>query len=245
MKHAVRIVLVETSHAGNIGATARAMKNMSVEKLCLVRPCKFRTYDAYARSSGANDIIDNATVCNTLQDALVGCTRVYGTSARARSLEWQSVDLRSAATELGEASTREDVAVVFGNERSGLSNEDLALCHRRLHIPTNPSFSSLNVAAAVQLVVYELGQVMGAEDTAEREVAEPVAPVDDVERFYTHLQQTLEALEFLDPAKPRQLMRRLRRLYNRARPTSTELSILRGILAAADKCVAKTRGDSL
>lgn len=242
MKPSLRIVLVNTTHAGNVGGVARAMKNMGLSELYLVQPCKFRTYDGYARASGANDIIDSATVCDDLPSALAGCTHVYGTSARSRSLEWEDCTARQCAEQVSELGGEARVAIVFGRERSGLTNEELALCHRRVHIPSNPAFSSLNLAAAVQLLAYEMRVALESETPAGpadvvRKEDEP-APADDMERFYGHLESALVGLEFLDPQNPRQLMRRLRKLYQRAHPTRSELAILRGMLTATDKAVA-------
>ncbi len=241
MNKSVRIVLVGTSHAGNIGASARAMKNMGFSELYLVRPCKFKTYEAYARASGADEIIDNATVCDDLGQALTGCTQVFGTSARSRTMQWEDCDIRQAASSLTRLSQTDKVAFVFGSERSGLSNSELELCHHRVRIPTNPGFSSLNLAAAVQLVTYELSISLGqcdADSTDARTdecTKEAPAPAEDMQQFYRHLESTLIDLKFLDPDNPRLLMRRLRRLFLRSKPTRAELNILRGILAAIGK----------
>jgi len=235
MRRAVRIVLVETTHAGNIGAVARAMKNMGFDELVLVNPCKFRTYDAYARASGANDIIDNATVVESLPDALKECTLVFGTSARTRNMSWEDASLRNAVQSLESESDDEKLAVVFGRERSGLTNEELAYCHRLVYIPTEVEFASLNLAAAVQLVVYELSMFFNVNEIRVPENNVPAAAMGDMERFYVHLEETLVELEFLDPDNPRLLMRRLRRFYNRSRPDKEELGMLRGILSAANR----------
>ncbi len=237
MNKSVRIVLVETTHAGNVGGAARAMKNMGFDEMYLVNPCKFRTQDGYARASGANDLMDDAVICEILADALKGCTLVFGTSARARAMQWEDCSLRDAVNSLDDIAEHEKIAFVFGRERSGLTNEELALCHRRVHIPSNPDFSSLNLAAAVQLVTYELSTSLNKERVIERTTNKPeeggeFAAVDDMDRFYEHLESTLIKLEFLDPENPRLLMRRLRRFYNRSRPSKMELKIFRGILAA-------------
>ncbi|MDO6459456.1 RNA methyltransferase [Granulosicoccaceae sp. 1_MG-2023] len=246
MKPSVRIVLVNTTHAGNVGGVARAMKNMGLAELYLVQPCKFRTYDGYARASGANDIMDNAVVCEDLTEALSGCTHVYGTSARSRTLEWEDCSARECAAQIGALGGSAQVAIVFGRERSGLTNEELALCHHRVYIPTDPSFASLNLAAAVQLLSYEIRMALEGDSPAPAAAAavrkedEP-APADAMAHFYTHLESTLVGLGFLDPENPRQLMRRLRKLYQRAHPTRSELAILRGILSLTDKAAAKDR----
>ncbi len=235
MKLSVRIILVSTTHAGNIGGVARALKNMDFSELYLVNPCKYQTYEAYARASGANDIIDNAIVCGSLSEALTGCTLVFGTSARIRTMAREDSSVRQAVDSLNITHEKEKLAIVFGTERSGLSNDELDLCHRLIFIPANPEFSSLNLAAAVQLVVYELRIALDRDSVGFESTDECAAPVDDMERFYEHLQSTLIQLEFLNPDIPRLLMRRLRRLYNRCRPSKVELNILRGILAATEK----------
>ena len=240
MNKSVRIVLVETTHAGNVGGAARAMKNMGFGELYLVNPCKFRTQDGYARASGANDLMDEAVVCESLSEALKDCTLVFGTSARARAMKWEDCSLRDAVTSLQGSAKFEKIAFVFGRERSGLTNEELELCHRRVHIPSNPDFSSLNLAAAVQLVTYELSTTLNKQGPIEQTTDRPeeggeVAAVDEMRRFYEHLESTLIKLEFLDPENPRLLMRRLHRFYNRSRPTKMEVNIFRGILAATDR----------
>ncbi len=232
----VRIVLVDTSHAGNIGATARAMKNMGLVRLYLVNPKQFPHADATARASGADDVLAQATVCATLDEALVGCSLVMGASARLRNLSVPQLDARQCATKIvGEVTEADiDCALVLGREHSGLTNDELGRCHHLVHIPTNPEYSSLNLAAAVQVLSYELRMATLGDQVREApdEDAEPLASADDMERFYVHLQQTLETIEFLDPKNPRIMMRRLRRLFNRARPDEVEMNILRGILTA-------------
>ncbi len=235
MNFSVRIVLVGTTHAGNIGAVARAMKNMGFTDLCLVNPCKYRGYEAYARASGANDIIDNAKRYNTLPEALIGCSSVFGTSARTRNMRWEDCSLRNAVSLLDDENQNEKIAFVFGTERSGLTNEELSYCHRLIFIPTNANFPSLNLAAAVQLVVYELSLVINEIDNRGEAKTEDRAIFEDMEKFYHHLESTLVKIKFLDLDNPRLLMRRLRRLYNRSRPTKVELNILRGILSATEK----------
>lgn len=229
----VRVVLVETTHPGNIGAAARAMKNMGLERLYLVDPKSFPHADATARASGADDILARAVVCSDLAEAVAGCTRVFGCSARRRTLGWPEVDARGCATLA--ASWSGEVALVFGREHSGLSNREMDLCNDLLYIPSNPEFSSLNVAAAVQVVAYELRLAASAPGAAAAPAGEPLAGADDLERFYVHLEETLVHIGFLDPENPRQLMRRLRRLFNRTGLEQTELNILRGILTETGK----------
>lgn len=234
----VRIVLVDTSHAGNIGATARAMKNMGLTRLYLVNPQQFPHADATARASGADDVLAQAKVCGSLDEALVDCGLVMGASARLRNLAVPLVDPRQCAAQvLNEAGSADiECALIFGREHSGLTNDELGRCHHLVHIPTNPEYSSLNLAAAVQVLCYELRMVSsgGLTEAADTE-AEPLASADDMARFYVHLQQTLEEIGFLDPENPRIMMQRLRRLFNRSRPNNVEMNILRGILTAAQK----------
>ena len=230
----VRIVLVGTTHPGNIGAVARAMKNMGQEDLVLVDPLYFPHTDATARASGAEDVLERARVVDTLADALADCHYVAGASARSRTIGWPTVVPRECAQRLV-AEGREGVAAaVFGPEKSGLTNDDLDRCHALLTIPTVPGFSSLNLAMAVQILCYELRMVElgGSPNECLRDT--PLASGADLERFYRHLEAVLTASGFLDPDNPRQLMRRLRRLFARAEPDHNEINILRGILASLD-----------
>lgn len=231
----IRIVLVNTSHAGNIGATARAMKNMNLSQLYLVSPENFPSAEATARATGADDVLANATVCNSLDDALVGCRWVVGTTARTRRIGWPTLTPRSAATDLIERAEQAPVALVFGRERMGLTNEEVDRCQALVNIPSNVDYSSLNIASAVQILAYEILLA-----TLEKENIEPVesdgrnvaASADDMERFYEQLESVLVRIGFLNPDNPRKLMRRLRRMYGRASPDNNELNILRGILTA-------------
>ena len=233
MLERIRIVLVETSHPGNIGAAARAMKNMGLSQLYLVKPAHFPNAEATSRASGADDVLAQATVCESLDDALAGCAHVVGASARLRSLPWPLVTPRVCAAEA--LAQQGEIAIVFGRERSGLTNEELERCSQLVHIPCNPEFSSLNVASAVQLLSYELFIAAGeGQEISQSGDSEP-ATSDELEGYYQHLEQTLVEIDYLDPDKPRQLMRRLRRLYNRAGVEQTELNILRGILTATQK----------
>lgn len=235
----VRIVLVEPSHPGNIGAVARALKAMGLRRLWLVGPQRFPCADATARAAGADDILDAAVVCEDLDEALAGCGWVVATSARARRIGWPLYDPRRAAAEVVAQARRSDVALVFGREDSGLSNAELDRCQAVVRIPTAPDFRSLNLAAAVQVLGYELRLAgVAGDDAAGRgapQAAGLPATAEQMEGFYRHLEETLVAIGYLDPARPKHLMRRLRRLFSRARPERTELDILRGILNAARK----------
>ena len=243
----IRVVLVNTSHAGNIGGAARAMKNMGLSRLVLVDPEDFPSSDAVARASGATDILDGAQVVATLEEALAGCALVLGTSARDRRIPWPLLDPRECATaSLERAEQGGEVALVFGREYAGLTNEELQRCHFHVHIPSCPEFSSLNLAAAVQVLTYEVrmawlaaqGQPTKMEklETTAMLDAQPVT-ADELEHYFGHLEQTLIEIGFLDPAKPRHLMPRLRRLYGRSGISKLEMNILRGILTETQKAV--------
>lgn len=236
----IRVVLVNTSHPGNIGGAARAMKNMGLSRLVLVDPRDFPSPEAEARASGASNVLENAQVVATLEEALVGCTVVLGTSARDRSLPWPLVDPRECGEKvIDEAGQGKQIALVFGREHAGLTNDELQRCHFHVHIPSNPDFSSLNLAAAVQVLGYEVRMAWLAGNrppaAAAADKTEELATSDEMERFYGHLQDTLVDIAFLDPEKPRHLMARLRRLFGRSAVNKSEMSILRGILTETQK----------
>lgn len=229
----VRVVLVNTSHPGNIGAAARAMKNMGLQSLYLVAPQRYPSADATARASGADDLLAQAVVCETLDAALADCSLVIGASARLRSIAWPQLDPRQCATKVIEQADEMQVALLFGREHSGLSNAELDRCHYLVNIPTSPDYPSLNIAAAVQVITYELRMaVVGQEWQRARSAKAELATAAEVEQFYRHLEQVMIEVDFLDPGQPKHLMRRLRRLYNRSRLERQELNILRGILTA-------------
>lgn len=216
------------------------MKNMGVTELALVEPRHFPHAKATARASGAIDVLENAAVFDTLAEAIEDCVFVAGASARARAINWPCLEPRDCAVELLEKNQAGNVAAVFGPEKYGLTNAHLDLCDTLLTIPTNPDFSSLNLAMAVQVLTYEL-RVAGLQGKPVRyEPDAPLATSAELEHFYAHLEQVLTDLRFLDPDNPRHLMRRLRRLFIRAAPDKNEVNILRGILAAIDK----DRGES-
>ena len=229
----IRVVLLNTSHPGNIGAAARAMKTMCLDVLWLVNPKQFPHADATARASGADDVLARATVCTHLDEALMDCTLVVGASARSRRLPCPLLTPRECARLVDEEGGKGRTAVVFGCEQSGLSNTEMDRCHYLVQIPVNPEYGSLNLAAAVQVISYEFHARHVAAHAAAAVAEHRPVSADEMERFYVHLEETLVALEFLDPENPRQLMRRLRRLYNRARPDGNEINIRRGILTAA------------
>ncbi len=230
----IRIVLVNTSHPGNIGACARAMKTMKLSSLYLVQPRTFPSAEATARASGADGILEDAQVFDTLDAALAGCGLVIGASARQRTIAWPELTPRECARQVIAQCARAPVALVFGREHSGLTNSELERCNALVRIPSNPDFSSLNIAAAVQILAYEI--LLASLEPALHEASETEevpATAAEMELLYSHMQQALMDIDFLDPANPRQLMRRLRRLFNRPQLDKIEVNILRGILAAA------------
>lgn len=228
----VRIVLVNTTHPGNIGAVARAMKNMGLRELYLVDPRIYPSAEATARASGADDLLAEAVVCADLDQALEDCPLVIGASARQRAIECPRLSPRECVAMIAERAGAGPAAVVFGREHSGLSNDELDRCHFQLTIPVDPGFPSLNLAAAVQIFVYEHFLARAGAGQGPAAEAGAAVPAAEMERFYQHLEQVMIEIGFLDPARPRHLMRRLRRLYNRARPDQNEMNILRGILTA-------------
>ncbi len=237
-----KIVLVETSNPGNIGAVARAMKNMAMSELCLVSPKIFPSADATARASGAHDVLRSAVVVDTLEQAIADCQIVLGASARDRTISWPQLTVRECAERFVDADYRETrIAIVFGRENSGLKNHELDLCHYLLRIPCNQDYSSLNIAAAVQVVCYELFIATGFKDESRvgDKGEDPLATAEQMESFYQHLYQTMDDIGFLHADKSRSIMRRLRRIFNRIQLDSKELDILRGILRFAQNHNAK------
>jgi tRNA (cytidine32/uridine32-2'-O)-methyltransferase len=241
----LRIVLVETSHPGNIGATARAMKNMGLSRLVLVKPQQkaWPAREALAMAASALDVLDGVVVTATLEEAIAGCHLVIGTSARLRNMPVQLLDPPAAALRIAGVRSTQEVALVFGREISGLSNEELHLCHYHVHIPVNPDYTSLNLAAAVMVLAYEVRKAALAAGPA-AEVPAPdwdqiPATAEELERYLAHLEKVLIQIDFLDPDNPRQLLRRLRRLYQRIQPDRMEVNILRGILSATETALTK------
>ncbi len=230
----IRIVLVGTTHPGNIGAVARAMKNMGLSDLALVEPRYFPHDEATARASGADDVLEHASVHDSLAEAIADCVYVAGASARSRAINWPCLDAKDAAARIIEESAKGTVAAVFGPEKTGLSNEDLDHCDTLLTIPTNPDFSSLNLAMAVQVITYEIRAAKAEKQPEYESDAEPATSAE-MEHFYEHLERVLTEVQFLDPDNPRHLMRRLRRLFIRSQPDKNEVNILRGILAAIER----------
>ncbi len=249
----IRVVMINTSHPGNIGAAARVMKNMGLKRLYLVEPKSFPNYEATAMASGADDLLSQAVVCSSFEQALQGCHLVLGTTARERKIQHEFIAAREAGILSAEESVQYEVALVFGRERTGLTNEETGLCHKLINIPTNPEYSSLNVASAVQIVTYELMMSLRAQmntddsgsgsgsgssaepDKIETESGVEYASSENMQRFYQHLEQTLIDIDFLKIKQSPQLMPKLRHIYNRVRLEQEELNILRGILSKTQK----------
>jgi TrmH family RNA methyltransferase len=243
----IRIVLVETSHPGNIGAVARAMKNMLLESLYLVRPKQFPDGQAMARSSGAIDVLNNAVVCGSLAEAIADCQLVIAASARRRSIPWPMISAPEAALKLIQGGQVAPVALVFGREDRGLNNEELDHCHFMVQLPANPEFSSLNIAAAVQVFSYEIRKTFLADKSLQvnNDSAPDVAnDLNDADRpassnnlmnLFTHLEKTLIQVNFMPAHRTRTLMRKLMRFFYKSQITEEEVSIFRGILSELDR----------
>jgi tRNA (cytidine32/uridine32-2'-O)-methyltransferase len=239
-----RIVLVETSHPGNIGAAARAMKTMCLTDLVLVSPLEFPHADASARASGAVDVLERARVVKTLDEALAGCTLVAGTSARQRGLGPPVLAPRECLARVhAAAAAGQETALVFGRERIGLTNEELGRCHILVNIPSNPDYSSLNLAAAVQVLGYEFMLAQGAVP-AVGESEDTPATAEEMEKLFEHMETAALETGFLDPANPKHLMRRIRRLFHRAQPDQNEVHILRGLLSALQQPKPRRRSNT-
>lgn len=225
----IRVVLCQTSHPGNIGSAARAMKTMGFKHLYLVKPDIFPDAHAAALATGAADLLESAIVTETLSEALTGCAFAIGLSARKRNLSHQLLNVREAALEVQKIASHQPVAFVFGTEMSGLSNAELDCCQMLAMIPANPEYSSLNLAAAVQVVCYELRMAI-LEGKLGFEASTELATNEAVEGFYRHLEDTLLTIGYLNPRAPKKLMERIRRIYARARLEKEEVNLLRGIL---------------
>lgn len=242
----IRIVLINTQHPGNIGATARAMKNMGLSQLYLVSPQDYPADKAIWRSGNATDVLEQAIVVTTLDEAIADCGLILGTSARERSIPWMLHTVREAGASAVQEAAKHPVAILFGREDRGLTNEELQRCTAHLHIPTNPVYSALNIAAAVQVVCYEIRMAAHAQveipempEWAEWDIAPATAK--ELDYYIEHLEQTLVDIGFHKRDNPRQTMQRLRRLYSRIRPDQMELSMLHGMLTGTQQIVQKNR----
>ncbi|MEW5248256.1 tRNA (cytosine(32)/uridine(32)-2'-O)-methyltransferase TrmJ [Microbulbifer discodermiae] len=242
----IRFVLVNSAHPGNIGGAARALKNMGLKQLYLVAPREFPAANAIWRAAGAADLLDTAVVVETLEEAVADCGLVVATSARERRIPWPMLTPRECGARAVAEAVVHPVAVVFGREDRGLTNEELQLCNFHVHIPSNPDYSSLNLAAAVQVLAYEVRMAaLEKEQGGQPSYAEwdrPPAKSSDMELYFDHLQRALTELGFIDPDNPRQTMARLRRLFSRVRPDDMELGILRGMLTAIQNHIHRSGG---
>jgi tRNA/rRNA methyltransferase len=230
----VRVVLCRTSHPGNIGACARAMKTMGLEQLYLVNPGRFPDADADAMASRATDLLERARVCATLDEALAGTVFAAASTARWRDLSHAVLTPRESAERLVREAMHAPVALVFGPERTGLTVDEVSRCSVVASIPANPAYSSLNLGSAVQIFAYEARLAAMQIQSLPQEQHAP-ANYEEVELFFAHLEQTMVDIGFLNPAQPKRLLQRMRRLFTRARLEREEVNILRGILAAAQK----------
>lgn len=238
----IRIVLIQTWHPGNIGAAARAMKNMGLDQLVLVNPVDFPCDEAYNRAGKATDVLDNARVVSSLADAIDDCNLVIGTSARDRSIRLPALTAEACGVEAVQRQEQAPVAIVFGRERMGLHNDDIQQCHAQVNIDANPDYPVLNLSQAVQLICYEVFKATQAEQASQADQARPEYPLqDDLNRFYSHLEDTLTDIGFLKPEHPGQTLEHLRSLFRRAQPTSKELRLLRGVLSAAQEAADANR----
>ena len=233
----IKIVMVGTTHPGNIGAAARAMNNMCIGRLSLVDPQCPIGETAYARASGANGILDNREIYSDLPQAIENCSLVVAASARRRSLPWPELSPAELAAKLDSMDDSSHIALVFGREHSGLTNEEIQHCNQMVCIPANPKFSSLNLASAIQILCYEIYARLGETEPSTRAPGahDLPAPNAEVEGFIQHLERTLNACGYLDPDQPGLIMQRLRRLYLRSELTRNEINILRGMLTAIEK----------
>ncbi len=241
----VHLVMVNTTHPGNIGAAARAIKNMGLSSLILVDPKEFPSPKAVWRSAGAVDVLDNVRVVSTLDEAIENCGLVVGTSARERRIPWPLLTPRECGDKVWAETDKHDVAIVFGREDRGLTNEELQKCHFHVHIPANTEYSALNISAALQVITYEVRMsYLAAKDGKAPHFDDwDVLPakVKDVEMYFEHLEKTLENLGFYDPSNPRQTMTRIRRLFNRVRMDEMELSIMRGMLTSIQNYIFQSK----
>lgn len=235
----IRVVLVATSHPGNIGSAARAMKTMGLSRLYLVTPKRFPDLQAHEMAAGADDILQTAVVVSSLKEALHGCQLILGTSARPRDIALPGLTPAEAADHIVNEHDRTEVALVFGREHAGLTNEELLHCHYHVHIPSNPDYASLNLSQAVQIIAYEL-RMHNLKPKAQVDLRlDELATAEQIEQFHEHLEALLIKIDFLKLSNPKRLLQRLRRLFNRAKLEAKEINILRGILTHIDLNLTK------
>ncbi|HAS3013469.1 TPA: tRNA (cytosine(32)/uridine(32)-2'-O)-methyltransferase TrmJ [Vibrio cholerae] len=241
MLERVKVVLVGTTHSGNIGSAARAMKVMGLSQMVLVDPQCQVDAQAIALAAGASEIALNAQIYPTLEAAVADCGLVVGTSARSRTLEWPMLEPRECGEKLISEANQHSVAMVFGRERTGLTNDELQLCHYHVCVPANPEYSSLNLAMAVQLLSYEVRMAYLAlqQSSQSSTLQEEYPRHQELERFYAHLEQVIMQTEFISAQQPGQVVNKLRRMFTRARPEAQEINILRGILTSVQKSISR------
>ncbi|OIQ26080.1 tRNA (cytosine(32)/uridine(32)-2'-O)-methyltransferase TrmJ [uncultured Vibrio sp.] len=239
MLNNAKVVLVGTSHSGNIGSAARAMKVMGLSQLVLVDPQCDVDDQTLALAAGASDLVENAVIVDTLSQAVEDCGLVVGSSARSRTLEWPMLEPRECGEKFAIEGQNHPVALVFGRERTGLTNEELQTCHYHVCIPANPEYSSLNLAMAVQTICYEVRVAHLAVEQSQYEkkpsVQDEYPRHKELEMFYEHLEKVITDTQFISKEQPGQVMNKLKRLFSRARPEIQELNILRGILSSIEK----------
>lgn len=241
----LRIVMINTSDSGNIGAAARAMKTMGLRQLVLVQPDEFPTAKATARASAAADLLHNARVVQTLDEAIGDCQLVFGTSARLRTIPWPLIDPRQGAARVMNEPEGADIAILFGREDAGLTNEELRRCHFHICIPANEEYPVLNIGAAIQVICYEMRMAalerqaspVAPDQSGMQQWDEPLVSSEDMERFLRHFEETLLDIDFFDPNNPKQLLTRVRRLFLRTRMDRLEMNLLRGVLSTVQKRV--------
>jgi tRNA (cytidine32/uridine32-2'-O)-methyltransferase len=233
--NSIKVVLVGTTHPGNIGATARAMKNMGIVNMALVEPKEFPSDIATYRSKAAKDVLENAEVFDTLKMAISDCELVIGTSARERKVPWPILNPKDASQEVSRGSLNNKVAVVFGREDRGLTNEELGLCNIHVHIPTDPEYSSLNLSQAVQIMVYEIRSAILEDEGNDGNWDVEFADNDQTERLISHMDELMQEVDFYEIDNPRKLLLRVRRFFKRSRLDVMEVNIFRGLFAAIQK----------
>ena len=233
--NSIKVVLVGTTHPGNIGATARAMKNMGIVNMALVEPKEFPSDIATYRSKAAKDVLENAEVFDTLKMAISDCELVIGTSARERKVPWPILNPKDASQEVSRGSLNNKVAVVFGREDRGLTNEELGLCNIHVHIPTDPEYSSLNLSQAVQIMVYEIRSALLENEGNDGNWDVEFADNDQTERLISHMDELMQEVDFYEIDNPRKLLLRVRRFFKRSRLDVMEVNIFRGLFAAIQK----------
>lgn len=236
----IRIVLVSTSHPGNIGSTARAMKTMGLDKLYLVSPKMFPDQKAYEMAAGAETVLHQAIITSSLDEALNGCQLIIATSARTRGIALPHLLPAHCAELIASKSEKTAVAIVFGRESTGLTNEELLRCHYQVVIPSNPEYSSLNLSQAVQIIAYELRLKLLAPTIQAKYSRDHAATAEEIEQFYQHLAELMTTIDFLKPSNPRRLMQRIRRLFNRTQLEHMEVNILRGILSQIQYALSRS-----